>query len=671
MKRSSACILVLAALLPALPDSPGQENSAALSKKVADDAGSPEAPLLFCVGMHIEPHGGSAGGPASRGGKGYKDPAFVRRHAQDIRTVADLVEAHQGKLTIQAQTPFTQTAAEAKETVLGEMEKRGHEIALHFHEDAHLGRTANDLPVEKWTAVMNEEIEWIRKAGGQKIRYWSGGNLYPGVLEAARGAKLSILGDYKNPKSQNSDPKLLTVFPWRPAKGPRENDVSDFAKHDVDGKIVYLPSGAFGKTDYAGRRRSEDAGGDAKYFDFLTEGLEASLRAARKDRVNVFHITIHAGEFKGRGKPFAVISEWLTKVIAPLVRDGRVRWATFSEMADAFLKWEKEHPGVAPRETGMAPSVQDPAGMISFVLNVHDWRNVNESADTLLRAISIFEKHKVKGDFYLTAQMAEVYSEKRPDVIRRLQESRMTISFHNRAPHPLRAGFDGVLRGLDDQTLEKAVRDYETYRLDLATGGLDKSRPGGYAYVAKVFGSPPVAVGESTVDRRIVSAAMKVYRDMGAKVVVVYHEQGTKIDKPFESLDGLLIRPSDFSITRWKIQGEKEETFWWNRENPNPLARLKEELAAWKGSRAPIVTALIHENNFFRFGPESWTPIYYSGKKKQPKPPPFDLDAKDVSRPRSKEEQEKIWAAYEALVAYAAEHLRVVTSKEIAETAER
>lgn len=655
MKHLTAYLMVLATF-------PAQDSSSVLSKKVPEDAGSSEAPLLLCIGMHIEPHG-------LQQGRGYKDAAFFRRHAADIRTVADLVEAHHGKLTIQAQTPFTQTAVETGDKILGEMEKRGHEVGLHFHEDAHLGRAVNELPAERWTAEMKEQIEWIRKAGAENIRYWSGGNLYPDLLKAAQGAKLSVMGDYKNPKNQQSDSKLLTVFPWRPAKGPRENDVSDFAKHDAGGKIVYLPSGAFGKSDYAGKRRSEDAGGDAKYFDFLTEGLEASLRAARKDRVNVFHITVHAGEFKGRGNPFAVIAEWLTEVVDPLVRKGKVRWATFSEMADAFVKWEKEHPGVAPRETGMA-APRKGAGRITFVLNVHDWRNWNESADTLLQAISIFEKYRVQGDFYLTAQMAEVYSEKRPDVIRRLKESGMTISFHNRAPHPLRAGFDGCFRGLGDSALEKAVRDYETYRLDLTTGGLDKSRPGGYAYVAEVFGSPPVAVGESTSDRRSVAAAKRVYREMGAKVIVVYHERGTKIDKPFEFVDGLLVRPSDFSITRWKNSGENEEAFWWNRKDPNPLARLKEELAAWKGPRDPIVTALIHENNFYRFGPESWTPIYYTGRKKEPKQPPFDLDAQDVSRPRSKEEQEKIWAAYEALVAYAAEHLHVVTSKELAEAAE-
>ena len=56
--------------------------------------------------------------------------------------------------------------------------------------------------------------------------------------------------------------------------------------------------------------------------------------------------------------------------------------------------------------------------------------------------------------------------------------------------------------------------------------------------------------------------------------------------------------------------------------------------------------------------------------KKVPLDPPFDLDARDESRPRRKDEAAHIWTAYEALVAEAKERLRVVTSEEIVEMAE-
>jgi hypothetical protein len=78
--------------------------------------------------------------------------------------------------------------------------------------------------------------------------------------------------------------------------------------------------------------------------------------------VNVFHITVHAGEFRGGpfGQPFAVIDRWLTEVVDPLVKAGKIKWATFSAMADAYVKWEREHPGVDPRSGAAAQGTPSP-----------------------------------------------------------------------------------------------------------------------------------------------------------------------------------------------------------------------------------------------------------------------------------------------------------------------
>ena len=65
-----------------------------------------------------------------------------------------------------------------------------------------------------------------------------------------------------------------------------------------------------------------------------------------------------------------------------------------------------------------------------------------------------------------------------------------------------------------------------------------------------------------------------------------------------------------------------------------------------------------------------WALIYYTdAQKSEPLSPPFDLDAPDGSRARTAQNQEAIWAAYEELVAYAAAHLEVVTSEDIAKLA--
>jgi len=313
-------------------------------------SGLAEPILLFGIGMHIEPLGRTAQGYYSGiGGADYRQGPLFERHVQDILAAAKIVEGHSGRMTVQAQSPFTQVVIERGNTILKGLEARGHELALHFHEDAHLGRDPERLPVQAWCAVMHEEISYIQKASAQKkIRYWSGGNLYTGILEAASCAGLDVMSDWKNYKTQRTDLSLVGVHPWRPAGGPSEFDLSKFATHDPNGKVIFLPEGNYSREDFASSRRA--AGGDAAYFEYLKTELLRSLEVARADKVNVFHFTVHPGEFRGDpARPFGVIEDFLTNVVDPLIKAGKIRWATFSQMADEFIAWEKAHPGVDPR----------------------------------------------------------------------------------------------------------------------------------------------------------------------------------------------------------------------------------------------------------------------------------------------------------------------------------
>jgi len=320
--------------------------------------------------------------------------------------------------------------------------------------------------------------------------------------------------------------------------------------------------------------------------------------------------------------------------------------------------------------TGTSPQAKTVRGYLTFVVNTHDWGRVDKSADTVLRLIELFTKHKVRGDFYLTAPVVEAWARSRPEVIERLRASGMTISYHFRPPHPAYGGFDGPLRGLDDEALRATLKNYETFRLDLASGGLKRDQPGGYAYVKQMLGVTPVVVS-AMGNPRAKTMLLDIYREMGARMTMEYHESGTEPGRPFAWRQGLLIRPSDFSITRWAAPGEARESFWWNRQDTpqaaefNPAARLKNQLAAWKHSRTPLITALIHENDFSVRGGPSWNAIYLSPDGKTPRRPPYDLNAPDQAEPRTTENQTAIWHAYEELVAFAAENLAVVTSADI------
>ncbi len=312
-----------------------------------------------------------------------------------------------------------------------------------------------------------------------------------------------------------------------------------------------------------------------------------------------------------------------------------------------------------------------PGGCINFVINVHDVNHVDDSADTILHLVDIFSRSGVKGEFYLTGAICELFLAQRPDVVSRLRSSGMTVSYHVRAPHPLVNGFDGKLVGTDAER-EAVLRDYETYALDRRTGELDRTRPGGYTLVRDTFGSAVTVVtpNKDPLNKR---AALHVYRSLGARAVVWYHEEGAALAAPLTLREGLVVRPSDIGLTRWLDRGGVEQ-FWWNRVGRdaafNPTSRLKERLATWKagGARGAFVTSLVHENNFYRFGPEGWTLSYYSGKDKDtPLPPPWNVNPEEVSRVRGKDEQDAIWTAYEDMVRWSKGNLRVVTGTELAD----
>ncbi len=300
-------------------------------------ADNSSAILLFTIGMHIEPMGETAQG--YKAGKGdYHASSFFDKHVQDINTVTQLVESHGGHMTIQAQSPFTQVAIESGNTILADLASRGHEIALHFHEDAHMGRNSDTLDPLQWCGVLKEEISLITQASGvTQIRYWSGGNLYLDMYEAATCAGLDVNSDWKNPQVQETDLSLVGVNPWQPAGGTNGVDFSLFTQNDPNGKVVFLPEGQYDTANFAAMRRSEDAGGDEAYFEFLKSQMYASLDAAQSGKTNVFHFTIHPAEFRGDPQhPFEVIEKFLTEVVDPLVASGQVQWATLSQMADAY-----------------------------------------------------------------------------------------------------------------------------------------------------------------------------------------------------------------------------------------------------------------------------------------------------------------------------------------------
>ncbi|MCF7848438.1 MAG: hypothetical protein K9M45_06270 [Kiritimatiellales bacterium] len=628
--------------------------------KIVEIPDKPVAPLLVAVMMHSET-------PQAY----IHNRDYFRADAMKYEEMAGMLQRYGAKLVAQPERELWLGAEKHDPGFIKRLhEKYNVSFSVHTH-----GPNPRDHPprqeVLDYIKLRKDELEALGAGPVTDLN----GNFPQPDWDIFADVGIRTMTAYKNTETQTGTMAMEHYYrhPWRPDASPYEGE-EQWAQHRPENRVVYLPgAGAVHTRHHSG------------FADLMERHLRVALSRVRADRVNVFYFVEHVGRFTSdtRQSPWEYVNsqafhadleqheKLYRDFLAPLVKSGHIKFVVPAEMCDAFEAWEKH---------AMMAEKKKPEGYISFPINIHDIVHVDQSADLLLKLIGLFETHGVRGDFYLTAPITQMYVEQRPDLIKRLRESEMEISYHVRPPHPVYIGFSEPLANLDDRQLKETLRDYETYRLDMKTGGLLRDQPGGYQFVAETFGRKPVAIGLPAKGARLRRTAREIYRELGAKVIVEHHESGTTMEQPFEFLDGLLLRPSDFSVTRWSLPDGNErlngkDQFWWNMlDTPQaseytPVAYLEKRLNAWEGTRPPFITSLIHENNFYgRQTP--FTLIYWSDSRKtNPLKPPYNLEARDGSTPRSDKNMQQIMEAYEAIIAYAAMNLEVVTSADIAHMA--
>jgi hypothetical protein len=314
----------------------------------------------------------------------------------------------------------------------------------------------------------------------------------------------------------------------------------------------------------------------------------------------------------------------------------------------------------------------DPIGYVTFAVYVSDFVHPDQSAETVLKLIDLFEANSLHGEFYLTGPVTHSFAQAHSEVIDRLRETGMTISYHSKPPHPLTPGFEGPISGLPVDETHQMITRYESERLDLETGGLIPGEQGGYNYLKEVFGNPPVAIDAPKTSRT--GFAMPLLAGMGARVIVYQDKYDPQ--QPFQYRYSLLIRPADLIINRWQADGVEGEQAWWEMQEGEftssyiPLDRLQTQVAAWDAERLPFILIPISEYNFYRSGPAPWTSIYYQDQSRSSiKSPPFDLNAMDLSIVRSEGSMQSVWDAYAQMVEWGSIYLEPVTSEDILQIA--
>ncbi len=310
----------------------------------------------------------------------------------------------------------------------------------------------------------------------------------------------------------------------------------------------------------------------------------------------------------------------------------------------------------------------EPLGYVTFAVYLSDIVHHNESAETVLALIDLFEQYDLHGEFYLSGPMTYVYSQEHGEVIERLREADMGISYHVQPPHPLVPGFQGPLTGLPVDETGLMITRYESERLDLETGGLVPDEPGGYRYLEELLGTPPVAVDVPKSSRT--GFALPILSRFGARMTVLPVE--TDPQQPFVEEYSMLVRPADLLINRWEAEVVEGPRSWWEMQASefkadfSPQERLMNEANAWDSERFPLILVPINEYSFYRSGPAPWSLIYYQDTARSAsKSPPFDLNAEDPSSERGEADRQAVWDAYEAMIEWASVYLDPVTSEDI------
>lgn len=291
-------------------------------------------------------------------------------------------------------------------------------------------------------------------------------------------------------------------------------------------------------------------------------------------------------------------------------------------------------PDAAPAATAVpattAGAADSPAVDVMFSVNVQDFAHPEESESVVRQVLDIHESLGVPVDIYLTDDIAIDFSEMAPDLLERLATSDVaSVSYHVRPPRPYGSQNDWLgLSSMTSADLANTILDYETHRVDPATGAVTAD-PGGYAEVARLIGSPPVGASSASGNRTIDATAHEVFASLGA-VATAAHQRDTALGA---SLDGLVLRPENVEIRLWEHPGE---------DGSDLLDAAVREAAA-SGSDPAFVGLKIHDNNFFATE-SAWVTVYAAGRRRPDWDPTLTADL------ISDADREAIWSTYQSTV---------------------
>jgi len=338
----------------------------------------------------------------------------------------------------------------------------------------------------------------------------------------------------------------------------------------------------------------------------------------------------------------------------------------------------------------------------NFIVNCHDFTNVDESVRVLNRMRDIFTKYGVKADFYFIDQLVQRISWKYPTFFSDLKAAGMGVGMHHRAPHPVdfRSSTQNGLERMAWDNLLAEVTKWETQRLNTTSPTAPLNDAGGITLLKQLWGTEtPTIMSEGGGDGidRLPNAIIVNAKIQGMRTILGgHHESGSDNDYPILWSQGMLARVVDSSITRWSLSGKNiagscgesitqdTQIFWWEAINTSneasflPYKRIADQMQTVSKSRLTYYNAIVHETDFHYTLPP-WRAVYFSDScSKQTRTAPFDTTRANSSRWATETPwiafaqaatEESMWRKYDSLVATVARHpnIRTLRVKDLVE----
>lgn len=252
------------------------------------------------------------------------DPSFLTQSihggiANRLRTLANIYEQHNAKLTIQTELSFIKGSIQF-DNVLLELVERGHDVHLFLDipQDVISDSERNIYILERRNALAEAGIggdENDGVSGGFEIEDFA--SRFPALgFEYASGFVDPITGE-----------ALLDgrTDVFRTSTGP------DFTVPDPEGPLVYLP----GDMDIEVQIHPLIV----QSFIPITNSLLTAVTKARPDVINTWYFTLNITDFTTA--EIVLFEQWLANTVDPLVATGQVFWRTLSGTFQVFREFEE------------------------------------------------------------------------------------------------------------------------------------------------------------------------------------------------------------------------------------------------------------------------------------------------------------------------------------------